>query len=85
MLVSQGNKVPDTSSALILWPAWQNGYLGKFYNDSQAFCTNCNYTVLVSSKSKGYINLGVSVVGKFADLNTYPDNTVYDNVLGGTL
>jgi hypothetical protein len=30
MMVSEGNKVPDTEKALLLYPAWENGYIGKF-------------------------------------------------------
>ena len=55
MLMMKGDSVPDTSKALILSPAWENGYIGKFYKHCYCFCTNCNYTVLVSSKSDGFI------------------------------
>lgn len=63
MLVLRGNEVPDTSKALFLGPAWENGYIGKFTKNCFCFCTNCNYTVLVSSKSDTYIQVGAKVSG----------------------
>lgn len=54
----KGNNPPDTHEALILAPAWENGYIGKFYKNCYCFCVGCNYTILVSSKTAGYINLG---------------------------
>ena len=80
MLIVQGNRVPDTSRALILAPAWENGYVGRFYKHCYCFCTNCNYTVLVSSKSDGYITLGAKYPGEPTDLKTYPDETAYGTV-----
>ena len=80
MLILQGNEVPDTSRALILWPAWQNGYIGKFYKHCYCFCTNCNYTVLVSSKSEGYISIGAKYTGKTVDLRSFPGSSTYDAV-----
>jgi len=80
MLILQGNEVPDTADALILWPAWENGYIGKFYRDCWCFCTGCNYTVLVSSKSEGYISVGATVSGETVDLKSFPDGERYDTV-----
>ena len=67
----QGNTVPDSHQALILAPAWENGYIGKFYKHCFCFCTNCNYTILVSSKTEGYINLGGKTTNSTVDLNSY--------------
>ena len=80
MLILQGNVVPDTSEALILEPAWENGYIGKFYKGCYCFCTNCNYTVLVSSKSEGYISIGAKISGKTVDLKSFPGGETYDTV-----
>ena len=85
MLVNKGNKVPDTEGALILWPAWENGYEGKFYKGNNAFCVGCNYTLLVSAKTAGYLNIGAAAAGQFTDLNTYPRDTIFDNVVAGAL
>ena len=82
MLILQGNEIPDTSKALIMWPAWENGYLGKFYRDCFCFCTNCNYTLLVSSKNEGYISIGAKLMGnnQIIDLKSFPGTETYDNV-----
>ena len=80
MMINQGVIVPDTSRALILAPAWENGYIGQFYRHCYCFCTGCNYTVLVSAKSDGYITLGAKYPGEPVDLKTYPDETAYDSV-----
>ena len=65
-----------------MWPAWENGYLGKFYRDCFCFCQNCNYTMLVSSKSEGYISIGARLIGKnqITDLKSFPGAETYDNV-----
>jgi hypothetical protein len=63
MLIMKGNEVPDTSKALILAPAWENGYIGKFYKHCYCFCVGCNYTMLISSKSEGIISIGGKVNG----------------------
>lgn len=80
MFIVQGETVPDTSRALILAPAWENGYIGRFYKHCYCFCTNCTYTVLVSSKSAGYITLGAKISGDVVDLKSYPDGVAYDAV-----
>jgi hypothetical protein len=80
MLVVQGNDVPDSHRALIMAPAWENGYIGKFYKHCFCFCTGCNYTILVSSKSEGYINIGGKTSGDYVDLKTYPGGEIYDAV-----
>jgi len=72
--------VPDTHRALILTPAWENGYVGKFYKNCYCFCTGCNYTILISAKSEGYISIGGKVQGKYTDLKTYPGGEIYDAV-----
>jgi len=72
--------VPDTGRALILAPAWENGYIGKFYKGCYCFCTGCNYTMLISSKSEGYISIGGKVKGQSVDLKTYPGGIIYDAV-----
>ena len=84
MLVNKGGRVPDTSNALILWPAWENGYIGKFYRHCYCFCTGCNYTVLVSAKHAGFISVGATTTGKYVDLKSFPGGEYYDSVLGGT-
>lgn len=76
----QGDEVPDTAHALILWPAWENGYIGKFYKHCFCFCTGCNYTVLVSSKSEGYISIGAKVSGATVDLKSFPGGETFDTV-----
>ena len=80
MLILQGDEVPDTSNALLLWPAWENGYIGKFHRNCYCFCTGCNYTVLVSSKSEGYISIGAKVSGEALDLKSFPNSETYDSV-----
>ena len=80
MLIVQGNEVPDTHRALILSPAWENGYMGKFYRGCYCFCTGCNYTILISSKSDGYISIGGKTEGDYTDLNTYTGGVIYDAV-----
>mmetsp|Transcript_13172 Transcript_13172/g.20499 ORF Transcript_13172/g.20499 Transcript_13172/m.20499 type:complete len:307 (+) Transcript_13172:802-1722(+) len=80
MLVLQGNDVPDTSKALLLNPAWENGYVGKFHKGSSFFCVGCNYTVLVTSRSEGYINLGAAANAEYIDLNSYAGGETYDAI-----
>lgn len=80
MLVLEGNEVPSSSNALILTPAWENGYIGKFERNSFAFCTGCNYTVLVSAKTAGYLTLGAKVSNATIDLNSFKDGETYDYV-----
>lgn len=80
MLIINGNKVPDTSQALILAPAWENGYVAKFERNCHCFCTGCNYTLLVSSKSEGYINIGGKLSESLVNLNQYPGGVLYDVV-----
>jgi len=80
MLVLMGNRVPDTSQALILAPAWENGYIGKFYRGCYCFCTGCNYTLLVSSKTEGYIQLGAKISGWTIDLDSFPARETFDAV-----
>ena len=63
MMVNEGNRVPDSEKALILYPAWENGYVGKFRKGAFGYCVGCNYTVLVSAKHDGYINMGVTLSG----------------------
>ena len=79
-MVLQGNNVPNTGDALVLEPAWENGYIGKFYKHCYCFCTGCNYTVLVSAKSSGYITLGAKTSNNQDDLKTYPGGSTYDTV-----
>jgi hypothetical protein len=73
--------VPDTAKALILAPAWENGYIGKFMRNCFCFCTGCNYTVLMSAKSEGYINVGGKVNGDYVDLKSFGGGVVYDAVM----
>lgn len=80
MLMVKGNEVPDTSRALVLAPAWENGYIGKFFKDCYCFCTACNYTVLVSSRSDGYITIGAKVSATAVDLRSYPGGVAFDAV-----
>jgi len=80
MLIVQGDRVPDTSYALIMMAAWENGYVSKFYKNCYCYCTNCTYTVLVSSKSEGYISLGSKLQGNYVDLRSYPGGVIYDAV-----
>jgi hypothetical protein len=80
MLVNMGDEVPSTSRALFLAPAWENGYVAKFFRNCYCFCTNCSYTVLVSAKSEGYISIGASVQGETVDLRTYPGGVIFDAV-----
>ena len=80
MLMMRGNEVPDTGRALILAPAWENGYIGKFFKHCYCFCTACNYTVLVSARSEGYITLGAKLNNAAVDLRTYPGGVAYDAV-----
>lgn len=80
MLMVKGEEVPDTAKALILAPAWENGYIGRFFKHCYCFCTNCSYTVLVSAKSEGYISLGAKISGEIQDLKTYPGGVAYDSV-----
>lgn len=80
MLVLQGNQVPSTQSALIMNPVWENGYIGKFEKDCFCFCVGCNYTVLVSAKSSGYITLGAKFNNLTIDLNSFPGGESFDLV-----
>lgn len=82
MMVLQGNKVPNTGDALLLEPAWENGYIGHFVKNCFCFCTGCNYTVLVSAKSSGYISIGAKTSNNQVDLRTYPGGSTYDTVYG---
>jgi hypothetical protein len=78
MMIVQGNQVPDSHWALIMSPAWENGYIAKFYKHCYCFCQNCNYTILVTSKHDGYITLGGKSSLSYVDLNTYPNHEIYD-------
>ena len=80
MLVNKGNKVPDSEQALILYPAWENGYIGNFHKGMYSYCVGCNYTVLISAKSEGYINVGATLAGHFTDLRRFEKGEVYDAV-----
>eukprot|EP00347_Sterkiella_histriomuscorum_P004193 403361391 len=80
MILTQGNNLPSSENALYLRPAWENGYVGKFTEDCFCFCRGCNYTVLVSSQSEGYITLGAKVSGQVVDISS-ADGVVYDSVL----
>jgi hypothetical protein len=80
MMVDKGNKVPDTEKALILYPAWENGYIGKFPKGNGAFCIGCNYTVMISAKHDGYINIGVLLSGTFTDLRRFKNGEMYDGI-----
>ena len=80
MMVLKGNKVPNTGDALLLQPAWENGYIGHFIKHCFCFCTGCNYTVLVSAKNDGYISLGAKTSNNQVDLRSYPGGETYDTV-----
>ena len=80
MMVLQGNKVPNTGDALLLMPAWENGYIGHFIKNCFCFCTGCNYTVLVSAKDDGYISLGAKTSNNQVDLRSYEGGETYDTV-----
>lgn len=66
--------------ALVLEPAWENGYVGKFYKNCFCFCVGCNYTMLISSESEGYISVGASISNETIDLKSYPNGETYDFV-----
>ena len=80
MFVLQGNVVPDTSKAIKLESAWENGYIGLFKKHCFCFCTNCNYTVLITAKESGYITIGAKTSNSFVDLKSFPGGTTYDTV-----
>ena len=80
MIMTKGNQLPTSDNALYLRPAWENGYVGKFTEDCFCFCRGCNYTILVSARSKGYITVGAKVSGMIVDISS-SDGVMYDSVL----
>jgi len=79
-MMAKGNDVPSSGNALILFPAWENGYVGRFSSDCGCFCRGCNYTVLLSAEHEGYFTVSAKTSGAIEDLNTVNGET-YDSVL----
>jgi len=80
MIMARDNQMPNSDNSLYLRPAWENGYVGKFTPDCFCFCRGCNYTVLISSESEGYITVGAKVHGYTVDIKG-SDGVIYDSVM----
>lgn len=70
--------MPGTDWLIHSWPAWNNGYVAKFTKGCDCFCTDCNYTTLLSADNAGYY----SIVGKTSgSIEVIGKEEVFDTVL----
>ena len=45
-------QIPSSSKSYTLEPAWSNGYSYDLYRDSEEYCTNCTFYILVKALDK---------------------------------
>ena len=49
--------MPGTDKTNHVWPVWENGYVAKFDEHCECFCTDCNYTTIITAKDSGKYTL----------------------------
>ena len=61
-------EIPSSSKSYTLEPAWLNGYSYDLYRDSEEYCTNCTFYILVKALDKDAF---------FRILITYRDHALF--------
>ena len=87
MYVNQGNEIPtSTTYELTSKTSWLNGKAIVIYNDSQYFCTNCNYTILLEAQKGTIIDISTLIYSQIMpvqlgeliyDAISYEENVTY--------
>ena len=74
-------EIPSSSKSYVLEPAWSNGYSYDLYKDSEEYCINCNFFVLVKALDQD-IFFRILFTYKDAALLIKKTSSLFDTIKG---
>ena len=74
-------EIPSSSKSYTLEPAWSNGYSYDLYRDSEEYCTNCTFFILVKALEKDAF-FKILITYRDRALFIYRDASIFDTIKG---
>ena len=74
-------EIPSSSKSYTLEPAWSNGYSYDLYKDSEEYCTNCTFFILVKALDKDAL-FKILITYRDKALFIYKEASIFDTIKG---